>query len=101
MGPMSVNAFIRRLITPVDPIGTAEPARVAVIDVGSNTARLLVAEETTGGTGRRVGEAKANLGLGAEIVRRGAIGSAKLSETARETGRFATIARELGAEAID
>ena len=74
--------------------------RVAVIDVGSNTARLLVAEQ--GPTGpRRVGEAKAYLRLGAEILRTGGVGAAKLAETAEETRRFAAIARELDAAAID
>ena len=72
----------------------------AVIDVGSNTARLLVAEQGPRGT-ERIGEAKAYLGLGAEIIRSGHIGAEKLSETAEETRRFATVARELDAEEID
>src|SRR5688572_29999134 len=74
--------------------------RVAVIDVGSNTARLLVAEQ---GTGRpqAVGEAKAYLRLGAEILRNGGVGPAKLAETADETRRFAAIARELDAAVVD
>ena len=74
--------------------------RVAVIDVGSNTARLLVAEQGRRGT-ERIGEAKAYLGLGAEIIRRGHVGAEKLAETAEETRRFAAIARELDAEEID
>ena len=74
--------------------------RVAVIDVGSNSARLLVVAQGARGT-ERVGEAKAYLGLGAEIVRQGHVGAEKLAETAEETRRFATIARELGAEEID
>jgi exopolyphosphatase/guanosine-5'-triphosphate,3'-diphosphate pyrophosphatase len=74
--------------------------RVAVIDVGSNTARLLVAEHGRRGL-ERVGEAKAYLGLGAEILRHGDIGVAKLAEVAEETRRFAAIAREHEAAAID
>jgi exopolyphosphatase/guanosine-5'-triphosphate,3'-diphosphate pyrophosphatase len=74
--------------------------RVAVIDIGSNTARLLVAEQGRRGA-ERIGEAKAYLGLGAEILRRGHVGTDKLAETATETRRFAAIARELGADEID
>jgi exopolyphosphatase/guanosine-5'-triphosphate,3'-diphosphate pyrophosphatase len=74
--------------------------RVAVIDVGSNTARLLVAEQGRRGT-ERIGEAKAYLGLGAEIIRNGHVGPDKLAETADETRRFVTLARELDAEEID
>jgi exopolyphosphatase/guanosine-5'-triphosphate,3'-diphosphate pyrophosphatase len=81
-------------------MGTIEPMRVAVIDVGSNTARLLVAEQGRRGA-ERIGEAKAYLGLGAEIIRRGHVGTGKLAETATETRRFAAIARELGADEID
>src|SRR5262245_49346828 len=74
--------------------------RVAVIDVGSNTARLLVAEQGRRGT-ERIGEAKAYLGLGAEIIRNGHVGPEKLAETADETRRFVALARELDAEEID
>jgi exopolyphosphatase/guanosine-5'-triphosphate,3'-diphosphate pyrophosphatase len=74
--------------------------RVAVIDVGSNTARLLVAEPGRRGAAR-IGEAKAYLGLGAEIIRHGHVGAEKLSETAAETRRLAAIASELHAEEID
>jgi exopolyphosphatase / guanosine-5'-triphosphate,3'-diphosphate pyrophosphatase len=74
--------------------------RVAVIDIGSNTARLLVAERGSR-TAERIGEAKAYLGLGGEILRRGEVGPEKLAETAVETRRFAAIARELDAEAVD
>jgi exopolyphosphatase/guanosine-5'-triphosphate,3'-diphosphate pyrophosphatase len=74
--------------------------RAAVIDVGSNTARLLVVERTRYGT-ERVGEARAYLRLGAEILRTGGVGAEKLEETATETRRFAAIARELGASALD
>jgi exopolyphosphatase/guanosine-5'-triphosphate,3'-diphosphate pyrophosphatase len=71
-----------------------------VIDVGSNTMRLLVASPR-GGSVERVAEAKAYLALGAEIVRTGAIGPAKLAEATLAARRFAAIARELGVAAVD
>jgi exopolyphosphatase/guanosine-5'-triphosphate,3'-diphosphate pyrophosphatase len=74
--------------------------RVAVMDIGSNTARLLVAEQRPRSV-ERIGEAKAYLRLGAEILEHGAVRGAKLDETAREARRFAAVARELGAAAID
>jgi exopolyphosphatase/guanosine-5'-triphosphate,3'-diphosphate pyrophosphatase len=100
MRSVPVSAFIRRLVEPAGVTVDGLP-RVGVIDVGSNTARLLVAEAAANGAARRIGEARANLGLGAEIVRRGGVGREKLSETARETARLAAIAREFGAEQID
>jgi exopolyphosphatase/guanosine-5'-triphosphate,3'-diphosphate pyrophosphatase len=74
--------------------------RVAVIDIGSNTARLLVAEQGRRGI-ERIGEAKAYLGLGAEIIRHGEVGPEKLDETAVTMRRFTATARELAAEETD
>jgi exopolyphosphatase / guanosine-5'-triphosphate,3'-diphosphate pyrophosphatase len=70
--------------------------KVGVIDVGSNTVRLLVAEPS--GTGvRRVREERALLSLGAEIERRGKLPSRKIDETATEVARFGRLARSAGA----
>ena len=71
--------------------------RVAVVDIGSNSARLLVAERTGAGVGTLRKE-KAYLGLGAEIVRAGAIGAPKLAEAAETAARYARIARKLRAD---
>ena len=74
--------------------------RVAVVDIGSNSARLLVAERTRAGPGTLRKE-KAYLGLGAEIVRAGAVGAPKLAEAAETAARYARIARKLRAERLD
>ena len=55
--------------------------RVGVVDVGSNTARLLVAEDGPSGPVEVAAE-KAYLRLGAEIHRHGVVRDAKLADTA-------------------
>ena len=54
--------------------------RVAVIDVGSNTARLLVAD--VGETLQPVCEERTYLGLAADLLRRGSVSPAKLDDAA-------------------
>lgn len=73
---------------------------VAVVDVGSNTIRLLVAAPGTRGVAA-VREEKAYVGLGAEIVKHGLVRDPKLAEVASVVRKFARIARELGASQID
>jgi exopolyphosphatase/guanosine-5'-triphosphate,3'-diphosphate pyrophosphatase len=70
--------------------------RVAIIDVGSNTIRLLVATVVAGGL-RKVHEGAARVGLGAEIELHGGITAAASIVAAVTVGRFAEEARELGA----
>jgi exopolyphosphatase/guanosine-5'-triphosphate,3'-diphosphate pyrophosphatase len=67
--------------------------RVAVIDVGSNTVRLLVSEER-GGRIEPVREARRLLLLGKEIERSGALSPGKLDAARRCARRFATLAHE-------
>ena len=74
--------------------------RVAVLDIGSNTARLLVAELRKGRV-IPVREDSVYLGLGAEILRRGSVGAAKLAETVEVTRTFAKFAQKSGADEID
>lgn len=69
--------------------------RVGVIDVGSNTARLLVARRGIGVV-VPVHEERALLALGDEIERFGRISDLKLVETAERARRYAQRARELG-----
>jgi exopolyphosphatase/pppGpp-phosphohydrolase len=66
--------------------------RVAVIDVGSNTARLLVAEIGRDGTVTEVGAEGAHLALADEIAREGGIRRRKIAEAADVARRFAVVA---------
>ena len=68
---------------------------VAVIDVGSHTVRLLVACRNDG-TLHALREAKAALGLGAEVERHGRITEEKLEQTAACVSDFARAARRDG-----
>jgi exopolyphosphatase/guanosine-5'-triphosphate,3'-diphosphate pyrophosphatase len=69
--------------------------RVAVVDVGSNTIRLLVAAAAADGL-TKVHERTARVGLGAEIELYGSIAAATIDAAAVTVGRFAEAARELG-----
>jgi len=74
--------------------------RVGVIDVGSNTLRLLVAS-VVGSSARTLREERAHLGLGEEILRHGRIRRTKLDEVAAVTGEYARIARKLGVRELE
>jgi exopolyphosphatase / guanosine-5'-triphosphate,3'-diphosphate pyrophosphatase len=68
--------------------------RVGVIDVGSNTVRLLVAS-VAGDHVRSVREERQHLGLGEEILLHGRVRRNKLDEVREVTGEYARIARKL------
>jgi exopolyphosphatase/guanosine-5'-triphosphate,3'-diphosphate pyrophosphatase len=72
--------------------------RVAVIDVGSNTARLLVANVTDDGVVLPVAEEREYLRLGAEIERTGTLSNERIAAAAETCRRFAQRAAELGTE---
>ena len=74
--------------------------RVGVIDVGSNTVRLLVATVGNGHV-RTVREERTHLGLGEELLRHGRIRRRKLDEVADVTGDYARIARKLGVRELE
>lgn len=74
--------------------------RVAIIDVGSNTARLLVATRGLQAV-TPVHEERALLALGEEIERFGAVSELKLAETAERARSYARKARELGCGSVD
>ena len=73
--------------------------RVGVVDVGSNTIRLLVTERR-GGVLVPIDEEKAYVGLGAEILRHGAIGPPKLAEAVAVARAQAATARAAGSELL-
>ena len=74
--------------------------RVAVLDVGSNTVRLLVAE-ARGSSVAAVREAKKLLLLGKEIERRGSLSHVKLEDVRQCASGFAALARESGVARLD
>jgi exopolyphosphatase/guanosine-5'-triphosphate,3'-diphosphate pyrophosphatase len=73
---------------------------VAVIDVGSNTLRLLVATRSRNGLAV-VGHGKRMVGLGADVERHGSVSAPKLAEASECVAGFADIARAAGAALID
>jgi exopolyphosphatase/guanosine-5'-triphosphate,3'-diphosphate pyrophosphatase len=74
------------------------PMRVAVIDVGSNTARLLVADVDE--ALESVREERTYLGLAADILCNGSVSSGKRKEAASVAGRYARLADRLGADEV-
>lgn len=74
--------------------------RVGVIDVGSNTVRLLVAS-VAGTSVRTVREERVHLGLGEELLRHGRVRRSKLDRLAEVTSGYARIARKLGVRELE
>ena len=72
--------------------------RVAIIDVGSNTARLLVANVTGKGAVVPVAEEREYLRLGAEIERTGTLSAKKIAAAADTCSAYARRIAELGVE---
>ena len=73
--------------------------RVGVIDVGSNTIRLLVVSRGAGGLVREHADS-VHVGLGVEMEDPRGISKETLDEAASCTRGYARVARELGAEAV-
>jgi exopolyphosphatase/guanosine-5'-triphosphate,3'-diphosphate pyrophosphatase len=86
---------------PTDPIGRITPVRVAVIDVGSNSVRLLVASVKRSGDVRELDRDRVYLRLGDDAFRFGRIGRRKLDELADVGDRFARRARAARVERIE
>lgn len=74
--------------------------KIGIVDVGSNTIRLLVARRQ-GGELVALREEREHLFLGEDVERDGRLSTARIGEAARCAGDFTRSARKLGAEAID
>lgn len=70
--------------------------RAGVIDVGSNTVRLLVAAPSRRGLNTILSE-RTHLGLAAELERTGLLSERKMLHAAELIGRYAALARRCGA----
>jgi exopolyphosphatase / guanosine-5'-triphosphate,3'-diphosphate pyrophosphatase len=74
--------------------------RAAVIDVGSNTVRLLVAAPSRRGLNTILSE-RTHLGLGADIELDGLLSERKIMGAAELAGRYAALARSCGAGRLE
>ncbi len=74
--------------------------KVAIIDVGSNSVRLLVAAVTDGSV-EQLHREREYLRLGDDAYRRGRIGSRKLAETQEVAARYRRVARKAGAVRLE
>ena len=74
--------------------------RVGVIDVGSNTVRLLAAEVDAGSV-TALREERTHMGLGEEILRHGRIRDAKLDELTQVVRDYSRVAAKLRVETLE
>ncbi len=84
-----------------DPRVRISPVIVGIIDIGSNTARLLVADVSEQGGVEQLRRERHYLRLGHDVHAFGRIGGKKLEEAGEVARRFARIARKAGAERIE
>jgi exopolyphosphatase / guanosine-5'-triphosphate,3'-diphosphate pyrophosphatase len=77
------------------------PVDVAIVDIGSNTARLLVASVSEGGEIVQLRRERRYLRLGDDVHRLGRIGQKKLAEAGEVARRYARIARRSGVERLE
>src|SRR5918999_4901365 len=76
------------------------PVRAGVIDVGSNTVRLLVAERAGAGLVAILSE-RAHVGLAIEVEREGRFSAEKLDEVGELASRYAALARDGGVGGLE
>jgi exopolyphosphatase/guanosine-5'-triphosphate,3'-diphosphate pyrophosphatase len=85
---------------PTGPPSRIRPVRVAVVDVGANTLRLLVAE-STGLTLEPIREERRRTGLGEDVERHGRLTDEKITRSADVARKEVRRARKLGAVRIE
>src|SRR4051794_19777725 len=91
---------LRRDAYSADGTDRMGPMKVAIVDVGANTVRLLAAVPADGGV-EAVHEEKHQLGLGAEVERHGHITAEKCAEAVEVVHELTRQARRLGCERIE
>jgi exopolyphosphatase / guanosine-5'-triphosphate,3'-diphosphate pyrophosphatase len=74
--------------------------KVGIVDVGSNTVRLLVARGA-GGDLVALAEERRHLFLGEDVERAGKLSAARIGQAARCARAYARTARRLGAESVE
>ncbi len=95
-----VEPASRGTVSPADRVGTITPMKVAIIDVGSNSVRLLVAAVDAGNVSQLHRE-RVYVRLGDDAYLRGRIGTRKLKATRAVAAKYARIARKAGAERLE
>jgi exopolyphosphatase/guanosine-5'-triphosphate,3'-diphosphate pyrophosphatase len=84
-----------------DAVETIQPVRVAIIDVGSNSVRLLIASVKRSGQVRELDRDRVYLRLGDDAYHLGRIGDRKLDGLADVAERFARRARAARVELME
>ena len=84
----------------VEPVHRAVTGRVAAVDMGTNSIRLLVADPDDGADLREVGRDMVITRIGQGVDERGALDADALDRTTDVLGWYARRARALGAERI-
>lgn len=86
---------------PTDAESTLGAVDVAIVDIGANTARLLVAAVSEAGEVVQLRRERRYLRLGDDVHRLGVIGPKKLAEAGEVARRYARIARRSGVERLE
>lgn len=75
--------------------------QIAIVDIGSNTARLLVADVTADGRVVEIAQEGVHLALGVELARGGDLTSEKIEEVVAVARRFVDLAERHDAERVE
>src|SRR5438477_244159 len=96
------HGLVARIIgATADPSSRMRRMRVAVVDVGANTLRLLVAEADARGGVVPIREERRRTGLGEDVERYGSVTREKLESSAEAARKEVRRARKLGAARIE